>query len=336
VRHGRPDSAEEIRVVGKRLKATLEDLRETRPAWEVVPGATEYADSPDAQATAFALEQTADLPAPKLAGDMRQLGPPRLRAYMSRRDVEQRIDEAKTSIDDELRSLAGGGANALVLVGHEPAIDWFLTAHVRGRLAVASGELVCLVRRRGAKTPWRLWWTITPSASAAIAELRDKIRSKMTVLSVLAGFAASILAQTLFNLPDGTWERRTAVAAAICFATSIVLLVSALLSYDRLMMPARFWQARFPPRRATPASAFPAWRPPASAAWVLFQHSVRLWRWVVVALGLWAGGIWLLAVALAWPTSLTGWLLGMLATVVTASAAVGWWVWLMPRLGTED
>jgi len=48
---------------------------------------------------------------------------------------------------------------------------------------------------------------LTPSASAAIEPLRQKISSKMTVLSVLAGFSLAVIGTVLVALPDDTVPR---------------------------------------------------------------------------------------------------------------------------------
>jgi hypothetical protein len=112
----------------------------------------------------------------------------------------------------------------------------------------------------------------------------------MTVLSVLAGFAAAMLTTIAVNLagPDVLSERgldRALMLAAVAlFSLSAVMLVVALLGYDRLMMPQRFWGTARSPGGPDPLRSWPVARPPSSAGWVLYQHSVRLWRWVMWAL----------------------------------------------------
>jgi hypothetical protein len=226
------------------------------------------------------------------------------------------------------------GADALVLVGHEPALGWLLDGWTSSPVPppLASAEVACLVRQSHTDDAWRLWWVLTPSAESAIPELREKISSKMTAVALLGGFALTVAVETVLRVDDvgrhdASAGALTAVAAGL-FGIAAILLIGALLAYDRLMMPPRFWSSRPPgtafrfrwPRQdaTDPLGAVTAWRPPSSAAWVLYQESIRIWRWfvhsalVVLALGV---GCVTIAVALPW-----GWL--DISTVV-ALVAVG-------------
>jgi hypothetical protein len=102
-----------------------------------------------------------------------------------------------------------------------------------------SGRSARAGRRRTPQRvrPWRLWWVLTPNGSRGIDDLRSKIASKMTVLSVLAGFSTAIVAQILTQLPEGSPERGIAAGAAALFAVVAVVLIRGLLAYDRLMIP---------------------------------------------------------------------------------------------------
>src|SRR5262249_2760287 len=154
--------------------------------------------------------------------------------------------------------------------------------------------------------------------------------------SVLAGFATAILATVLLDVPKGSPQRTLTFAAAAALALAAVLLVGTLFAYDRLMMPTRFWRTGRLARVSDPLHAWPVWRPPSSAAWLLFQHSVALWRWAGVALGLGALATWLLATAAIRPTTAAGWILSVAAGLVPLALALTWWHTQKPRLGFED
>jgi hypothetical protein len=143
----------------------------------------------------------------------------------------------------------------------------------------------------------------------AIEALRQKVQSKMTVVGVLAGFTASMLTTVAVSLagPDveQVMDRVLLQVASVLFAAATGLLVLALLAYDRLMMPQRFWLTGRPRARSTwcsplkigrrrdvldPVRCWPVARPPSSAGWVLYQQSLWLWKWVMWALALVGAG----------------------------------------------
>lgn len=259
--------------------------------------------------------------------------------------------------------------HTLLLVGHQPAIDWLLDGCLaRGTVppALASAEIACLARKTRnrkpeagngernvmSKPPWRhrsarwhLWWILTPSKAAAIEQLRTKLTSKMVVLGVLAGFTLAATATILVTLPPhGTARRLLAGTSVGCLSLSAGIYICVLLAYDELMMPARFWRARrFRTHslgalrervagRPGPLVQGPVVRPPSSAGVVIFQNMVALWRWVIRALILSGAGVLLLAFSEFWSRRL--WV-GVVGATMAFSLAV-WWLTLRPRVGSED
>jgi hypothetical protein len=201
-----------------------------------------------------------------------------------------------------------------------------------------------------------LWWAITPDDRVTIDALRQKIQSKMTVISVVAGFAAAMLTTVAVNLagPDveETLNRLLLLLASLFFAAATGLLILALFAYDQLMMPPRFWSTRRRPRDPDPLRFWPVARPPSSAGWVLYQHAVRIWRLVIFALAVIGVGCVLMMVAalrlhptvpctewsravsaLPWQTRL--WLVVGVGAI-GGGVMLGLWCLLRPKLGTED
>jgi len=217
-------------------------------------------------------------------------------------------------------------------VGHAPAVDWLLADICRTKIPLARSELVCLARKREAGR-WSAIWALTPSAADATESLQTKVASKMVVVSVLAGFVGAMLGQLLLDLPEGSVPRSLALLAAVLLALALTVLVGALLGYDRLGMPVRFWSPAPIGKSGEPRFLR---RPPSSSAWVVYQHSVRLWRWVGAALILAALGVAALALSV---TSAGGWIAwGSTGGVVVIIAVIGVVAWRLaaPRLGAED
>jgi hypothetical protein len=205
-------------------------------------------------------------------------------------------------------------------------------------MTLASAEVACLVRRQGSGASWHMWWAVTPSSPADLDALRAKIGPKMTVVSILAGFATAILGGVLVQLPhEHPASRWIALGAVALYATAATVLVCALLANDQLTMPSRFWpakRARDAPQRA---GAFPVARPPSSAVRLLHQHTVRLWRSVVAALLIAASGTVVLVVAAYWPLGEPWqWTVVGATAAIPAAVAIWWWRRFRPHLGSED
>jgi len=189
---------------------------------------------------------------------------------------------------------------AILLVGHEPAIGWLLDG-IDQPISLVAGEVVCLAREASTRDEWHVWWMLTPSKAAAIDQLREKIESKMTLLSVLAGFTLAVTGQVLIDLPKETGPRLLASGAAVCFVVAAATYFCTLLAYDQLMMPPRFWRGGAP--AATPRGPLGPGvvaRPPSSAGIVLFQQMTAVWKWVIGALVITGAGVVLLGLSKAW------------------------------------
>ena len=145
------------------------------------------------------------------------------------------------------KRLAEGGDTALTsesvlaVVGHEPSISRLLCQmtgkdsrrldrgeavwiHGKNKQAFISGnaELVYATRRED-----------------FAAKLKDKIQTKMTVCTFLAGFTITALIEILKD-PEAI-IKTSRVAAAISFTAALGLFVAAVYIYDELSMPPEFW-----------------------------------------------------------------------------------------------
>jgi hypothetical protein len=332
VRHGRVDDLAPVEEVARKLVETLDELLASSSRLSV--GAVEHACTEASRATADVFAQKLGLRA--RAGPV-ALGPEAFPPYAPA-DAAAAVIEARSTINERIEE----EGRPWLMVGHEPAIDWLLHDWVdwgKRPLALAPAELACLSRVRGAGGLWHLWWVLTPSAAAAIEPLREKISSKMTVLSVLAGFSLAVAGAVLIDLPkpESPGPRLLAGASAACFLTAATGYVCVLLALDQLMMPSRFWHAGAPSKDPSgPRQGGNVVRPPSSAGLVLYQQMTSLWAWVVRALLLSGVGIGLLALSQAWrngPIACGG---VVAAWVGVAVAIQRWWSSNEPRLGTED
>jgi hypothetical protein len=334
-RHARPDKTSAADEVAERLVDTQTEL--ARSKWPMQVTDVEHADTHESCATAEIFARALGLRA--RTGDV-ALGPKDFPPYAPTHTETQQpdadaVERSWVKIEERL---AEAPSAVPLLVGHQPAIDWLLANdRVDGAVALAPAEVACLVRPGNGGGKWHLWWMLTPSEAAAIEPLRQKISSKMTVLSVLTGFTLAVIAAVLVALPDDTAPRVLAAAATTCFACAAAMYVCILLAYDELMMPHRFWRAdRRSLTTRTPSHPGGVARPPSSAGIVLYQYMVALWRWAMAALVVSGAGVVLLGVSEAAVNSAIA-----AVTVAVLGAALGiavklLWVRIKPRLGTED
>jgi hypothetical protein len=297
------------------------------------------------------------------------------RLYETKTGAAQRIQDELDDLEKTGRS--GDGCNALLVVGHQPQMGWlscYLSAERRsgwrsGAIPLAPSEVACVRLRRG-RDGWRgsLAWTLVPDDKDALKDVVDKVKGKMESAKLLSAVITLALTALLGVLLDssrwaGLGAQRASLAglsysgkAAIQIA--FVLLLSALAlylltmySYDRLLMPTRFWAegpdregeetgpdvssrpsvVRWLVRRRTRGPWLPR-RPPSSSAWVVLRNMQRIWFWmftpanVLVALAL--------AILAAALLRLHGWVwvpVALFAIVVTV-----WAWWFRPVLGSED
>ena len=149
------------------------------------------------------------------------------------------------TIIDELGSRVGP-VDHLVLVGHEGRLSNLLTELTGGRhRPLFNGDAVMVEERQergfeiGAGEIVARW----PVAAHDEDLVREKLASKMTSTSVLAGFVLAALLAVATGVTDATaddpgpWR----AASVLLLAVSVGALVGALLIYDQLSMPAGFW-----------------------------------------------------------------------------------------------
>jgi hypothetical protein len=259
---------------------------------------------------------------------------------------------AEGELVKELRAGPSGQlGNALLIVGHQPQLSWIadelLRAH-RGRLRrhppvpIDRAGLVCVALDGGDHGRDKLAWAISFDDKEVAQQVREKIRLKMDTAKLLTGaltLGLTVIFGVLFDKDqfDGLGDRRWAVqVSATLLLVAAALYFATMYAYDGLLMPDRFWGERRPSslsRRFKRSGSWLVDRPPSSAAWVLYQNMMRVWRNLFTSASLLVGA----AIALLgygalrlrpWPA---------LAVGVPAVFIVGFWVWWSrPVLGSED
>jgi hypothetical protein len=186
---------------------------------------------------------------------------------------------------------------AVLVVGHMPQLAWLGARLTRNRsraralvdgyptpLALKHGEVAAieLTGSRGGRPAGRLLWTVAPDERQAIADLREKIKSKMETAKLLGGLITLVLGGVVLDpgrvdsLSRGG-DRWAVYVATVSFLIAIGLYLRTMYAYDALLMPQRYWED------AGPGARHPAWlmrRPPASAAWLLYQNMLRIWTFL--------------------------------------------------------
>jgi hypothetical protein len=245
--------------------------------------------------------------------------------------------------------LRDGAPGTVLVVGHQPQLSWIADGLLRARrtsllrpppVPIDRAGLVCVTLDGENQGRAKLAWAISFDDKEAAQQVREKIQRKMDTAKQLAGaltLGLTVILGVLFSKDQfgGLGERRWAVQAA-----AAILLVAALLyfatmySYDRLLMPERFWGERKPSsRKFRRGGNWLVDRPPSSAAWILYQNMMRVWRNLFTSASLLVGaGIVLLGYAALrlrpWQALIVG---------IPALLAVGLWVWWSrPVLGSED
>jgi hypothetical protein len=242
-----------------------------------------HADSPEALATArFLTVLVSSLP--KVSDDAKwdALAPTCLRTYR-KPDGSKKLKDQIRQITDLLPSPTANGPNdAVLIIGHMPLLGWIAHELVDEAVPISHSEIVCIDLDKPRSGSPR--WVLSPSDPAAIADLRDKIKSKMDVAKLLGGFLTVVLGFLLATLAD---EKKveflneqiwTVGLAFLLFFASIVLYLATMYKYDSLLMPKRFWGET----RAGWLEK-PSWiveRPPSSAHWVLYQNMIHIWTHV--------------------------------------------------------
>jgi phosphohistidine phosphatase SixA len=172
------------------------------------------------------------------------------------------VDEMFSRIESSIEELNN---STFLLVGHDPRLRQLITQFTGARLEPLDYlDMVCIVagsakdlRLGRAKVCWRY-----PVRNTSEADLRQKVTSKMTVATFLAGFTFTSLGFALADLNVTTspasmplpvtsfdyvfsaeWNRSIKVAALLFLSLSIGLFVGAVYVYDQLAMPRGLWDA---------------------------------------------------------------------------------------------
>ena len=192
-------------------------------------------------------------------------------------DTEAVAERLRSSVEDLT------GTNAILVIGHEPQLDWLQRAFCRHPIPLRHSEVVCiLVRRRNWGRPV---WVLSPSGDEkTLIELKQKIRSKMATAKLLGALISALLAFSLAALVEKERFARLVdlktvgmMKAAVGFLfAGMGLYLLAMYAYDRLLVPVRLWthgKSGRPPKWMVA-------RPPSSATLVIYLNMMHIWDWL--------------------------------------------------------
>jgi phosphohistidine phosphatase SixA len=319
---GRADAA----AVAARLADTLADDG-VQPSDVTVVCAT----SDEAKETAAAL--TDQLPGAPPAVSLEKLDPEGWTAH-----------ESLATRWTDIEAAIGGSGRVPVVVGHDPHVSWLLHHLVEtgaggqrgaGPLPLGRGELAML---SGPPDALELRYVLSPSDEKLIAELQDKIRSKMDAAKLLGAFLTALLVFAARELagtedPPG-WHPWVAGLGLLLLAAATAAYFVTMFRYDELLMPVRMWPSQRGPSSTRPRGF--VLRPPSSAAWVLYQNMMHVWfKAFVPATLLGAGGAIAVTAALAAPRR-AWWIAVVLSIGVVLAITRFIWRAARPNLGVSD
>lgn len=341
---------EALALVAERLRETLVSL--TIVAGEDIRiGETIHGSSPIATETATLLRQRLETGGIGVGPEVGSADLDGRHASPFSPGAEGEQEAAQRFVLGRLSDVRNAGANAILVVGHQPALGIIGQNLTGGPVPLAHGAVACVKGRHDGQrfSGGRLRWTIAPSDPQTLDHLRTKIASKMHVAGLLAGLVGTGL---IFVLQDlFTTDRRLDLSLGLQYLAALALFLAAALNlatvyaYDHLMMPSRFWAEPHGPfaseaRRGRTIRQFPrwlAWRPPSSDALVIYQNMMRVWTWLFVpATVFMAAGVGLMGLALVRATNLGAlipWIAAeALLTVLFLAYVRSFW----PVLGVED
>ncbi|RYP83259.1 hypothetical protein EKO23_19540 [Nocardioides guangzhouensis] len=215
---------------------------------------------------------------------------------------DQSSEDVTRAAENWTKAASEANGNAVLLVGHQPALGricdallsrepgWEERLRLRPRPSTPidrSGIVCVAVDDGGPRKRARAWvaWAISYDDSAAADAVRAKVGRKMDVAKTLAGVVTlglPLVLGVLFDSSqfDGLGDRRWAVqAGALCYLVAGALFLATMFYYDSLLMPERFWgETAAGARKKQPQRRWLVERPPSSAAWVLYQNMMRIWR----------------------------------------------------------
>lgn len=268
--------------------------------------------------------------------------------------------ETKAGALTEIAERAGADVpKVLVAVGHDPDLGRQLHAELRegaGRFRTRLASRIPLRRSEAAMLDCRntrrsLTWVISPESTELIAELQDKVKSKMDTAKVFGAFLTAVTAVSVNQLVGPPRSAAFVVLGGIgvaFLAFAVVAYLITMFLYDSLLMPTTQWpSAKKSDGDQDSRSLTAEWstymgtgqnpiRPPSSAATVIFHSMQRVWGGLFVPATCSAGvGITLIALALAEPTG--RWWGGVLVAVVAIPAAAFALAGAArPRFGSND
>jgi phosphohistidine phosphatase SixA len=288
-----PEWQEELRLGGI-LHAGSDEATETADAFREAFEAVLSKTNPHAPRTTPVIAQL-QLKAPSLGSTAKA-------ALFSMLAETETVDAIVTEADDILGRETGN--NAVLLVGHQPAIAWLASALLGNGVPMAHSEILCLDLKGDGRPALR--WTISSLSEATLQDLYDKIKSKMTLANLLGGFITAGIGLLLGTVSDEKKIAALGVQAAVvfvaagCLVLAVGLYLLTMFSYDRLLMPSQFW-AELPS-----GTNRPPWivaRPPSGLHWVLYQNMIRVWQWQFMpATFLAVSGLFMLWSAVFWGT----------------------------------
>lgn len=162
----------------------------------------------------------------------------------------------------------------LAIIGHEPVISRLLRKMTgKDSRSLDRGEAVWITgQTQDDFTSGKAALLYASRHSDYADNLRDKIQTKMTVCTFLAGFTIAALIEIIKD-PDKI-IRTSRVVAAISFTFALGLFVAAVYIYDELSMPRMFWHAGIAGGEASPRKHFGH---DLRLNGALYAHMVRAW-----------------------------------------------------------
>lgn len=132
---------------------------------------------------------------------------------------------------------------SLAVVGHEPAISRLLCLMTgKDSRRLDRGEAVWIEGKTKQDFICGKAQLVHATRCGDFAEkLKDKIETKMTVCTFLAGFTIAALIEIIKD-PEAI-VKTSRVAATISLTTALGLFVAAVYIYDELSMPTEFWSS---------------------------------------------------------------------------------------------
>jgi phosphohistidine phosphatase SixA len=244
-------------------------------------------------------DQTATAVHGEIAKLLNAVNDPRGRDTCTKKSLYALTPHCKADTFSQVITEVGVGAfrqgGTIALVGHTPRIDQFLERLTGERhRPIARGEavLVCadsldtLVAGKGIARHW------LPVAYHEDV-LRDKLATKMTVSTLLAGFTFSALIGTLNDFTDATRVSLFSALAVWFFIGALLLFMGAVYTYDELRMPGVFWRRGQRQRGWRSPHREPVWGrrrfdENRQEHGLLYAHMVWPWKWMFTP-AVWSG-----------------------------------------------